>query len=649
MLSVIEASPQSTNEITSADSPQTEPELTDLDIGELMKIPVTTLSRRAEPWWESAAAIHVITQEDIQRSGATSIPEALRMAPGLNVARIDSSRWAISSRGFNDFFANKLLVLMDGRSVYTPLFSGVFWDVQDTLLEDIDRIEVIRGPGASLWGANAVNGIINIITKSSRETQGTLITAGAGSEEVGFGSVRYGGKISDEAYYKAYVKYSNRDDSPTLTGMEGADEWDIWRGGVRTDWLPGENNTFTIQGDAYSGSVGQEQLVFPPPTFFRVLQGRGRVAGANLLGSWKHEFSPDSDFILQIYYDRTEREDRVHKEVRNTGDLDFQHSFAVGERNRVMWGFGYRLTEDDLGDGKDGTGAIRFSTKRQSDQLFSTFIQDEITLVEDRLKVTAGSKFEHNDYTEFEWQPSGRLAWTPTGNHTVWGSVSRAVRTPARFEHTVDAWFVPPPARLIGNGEYESEEVLAYELGYRIQPLKKLSFDLAAFYNEYDNLRTVEPFGSAGPITLYKLENAMEGESYGIEVAGNWNVTKAWRITAGYTLLQMQLHSERPQDELLEGDSPQNQFHLRSYLDLPHRFQIDTALYYVDSLATRNVPSYTRWDVRLGWKPLQKHDLDLSLVVQNLLDPQHPEFGSGFLVLPHEIERSVYGKATWRF
>jgi len=643
-------------------------DLTEIPIEELMNIEVVSPGRTPQKVSQTTAAVAVITQEEIRRSGARTIAEALRMAPGLDVARIDSSRWAISSRGFNDFFANKLLVLMDGRSVYTPLFSGVFWDVQDTLLEDIDRIEVIRGPGATLWGANAVNGVINIITKNSRNTQGALITGGAGNEETGFGGIRYGGKLGENAYYRAYVKYFNHDDFVDLTGKDGADEWQMWRTGFRTDWKVSETDALRLQGDYYTGAAGQQvtvlvQPTFPPPVFARTLSGSADVSGGNVLASWKHDFSDTSDMGLQMYYDRTDRRDRVHEEGRDTYDLDFQHRFGLGERQEILWGLGYRYTQDHLRDGKDGTGSILFEPDSRGVQLYSSFLQDEITLWPDRLKFTVGSKFEHNDYTGFEVQPNARLLWTPDEKQSIWAAVSRAVRTPARFEHNLMTWFAQPPnflppAILTGNSDFESEKLIAYELGYRVQPLRRVSFDVAGFYNVYDDLRIIAPFGSIPsppPLpatTLYQVENGMKGETYGIEIATTWNPTDFWKLSAGYTFLEMQMHRTQATvtpgtAEYLEGESPQHQFQLRSYLDLPHHVQLDSAAYYVDNLPARHVENYIRWDGRLGWQPVT--NFDISFVVQNILDDRHQEFGPGFLVTPMQIERSYFVQLTWRF
>jgi iron complex outermembrane recepter protein len=644
--------------------PKADYDLTEQSLDELMKIEVKTSARKEQTISQTAAAITVITQEDIRRSGATTIAEALRMAPGVNVARIDANKWAVSARGFNDFFANKLLVLNDGRSVYTPLFSGVFWDVQDTALEDVDRIEVIRGPGAALWGANAVNGVINIITKSAKDTQGALISGGGGDQENGFGVIRYGGKINENAFYRVYAKYFNRDDFPDSLGRDGADEWAVMRGGFRTDWELSPQNTMTFQGDIYNGQVGQRLVLpttarppivpFNPLYYLMEAQGLSDVSGGNLLGSWKHSFSDSADLNVQLYYDRTERRDQVHREIRDTYDLDGVQHFTWGDRQEFVAGVGYRYTEDHLSDGKAGTGTIVFNPLSRGDQLFSTFIQDEITLIERRLRLTVGSKLEHNDYTGWEVQPSTRLLWTPNEKNSLWGAVSRAVRTPSRFEHDIRAHFSVIPTGpasvtyldLLGNPSYHSERLIAYEIGYRVHPLEHASFDLALFYNDYDDLRTIE----GAPGGLVPLNN-MRGETYGAEFSANFTITKDWKLSAGYTALKMQLHQNSPAaipgSENAEGDSPQNQLHLRSFLDLPYHLQFDNMVYYVDKLANRGVPSYVRWDVRLGWRPTP--NFELSLNVQNLLDDRHPEFGPNYLVSPTEIERSIYAKATWRF
>jgi iron complex outermembrane receptor protein len=621
-----------------------------LSLEQLMDIEVTSVSKKAEKLGDAPAAVTVISQEDIQREGVTSIPEALRYVPGLDVGRIDAQTWAISARGFNDEFANKLLVLMDGRSVYTPLFSGVFWDVQDTVLEDIERIEVIRGPGASLWGANAVNGVINIMTKSAKDTQGWLVSGGGGTEDQAFGTVRYGGQLNDTVYYRVYGKYFLQDNSALPNGDDAHDRWNMERGGFRVDWDASPDNKLTFQGDLYGGGSDQ---AFTVPTaslpFAASVFDRQNVSGANVLGRWTHEFANASELTVQTYYDRTARDTTIFSEVRNTFDLDLQHHVAVGDRNDVVWGLGYRVTADDV----KNTATVSLSPDARSLQLFSAFVQDEITLVRDRLRLTIGSKFEHNDFTGFEIQPSARLLWTPNHQNSFWASISRAVRTPSRVDEGVA---INPPgappgfATIHGSDEFRSESLLAYEVGYRAQPAKKLSLDIAAFYNVYDSQRTAEPIG--GPTAATVIDNGMDGDVYGVEPSVRWEVTNRWRVNAGYTYLRMHLfldaNSHDTTSVAAEGDNPQQQFFLTSMLDLPHNLQFDGTLRYVDSLPNQHVPSYTEMDLRLAWKPTK--NIEFSVVGQNLLHNRHAEFTPTVIISQQtEVERSVSAKVTLWF
>lgn len=659
-------------------------DLTSKSLEELMQIPVTTVSRREERLSQAPAAIHVITQDDIRRSGVTSIPEALRMAPGVHVAKVDAHSWAISSRGFNDTFANKLLVMIDGRSVYTPLFSGVFWDVQDTILEDIERIEVVRGPGASLWGANAVNGVINIITKKASETQGGLVTAGFGTEEQGFGSFRYGQKIKEDLYARVYGKIYNRDSSALPWSGTADDRSQMARGGFRLDWEPSGDTTFTFQGDVYGGESEQRffraqpidpRTLFLPPAlvplaplpvpFLALTYGqedRVRTSGGNLLGRWTRDFSEDSQLSVQTYYDHTLRETVMFEEERHTFDVDAQHRFALGDRNTIVYGVGYRMSSDDIGL---NTLDITMSPAERTTHLFSAFVQDEIKIIENLLSLTIGTKLEHNDFTGAELQPSGRLLWTPHRQHTVWASVARAVRTPSRSEDDVTllqgadgrSGSISPLLGFFGNRNFQSETLMAYELGYRFIPVEKLSFDLASFYNDYDDLRSAElgaPRATPGPpqVPIF-IENKLEGQTYGGEIAANWQMLSNLRWRASYSLLEMQLHpknggSDIGSEQGLEGNDPHHQAQLRGSLDLPFNLELDAWFRYVDKLATRGVSDYSTIDLRLGWRPSK--NVEVSIVGQNLLDDQHPEFSPTTIRTQFtEVERSVYGKITWRF
>jgi iron complex outermembrane receptor protein len=630
-------------------------ELKRLSMEELLDINVTSVSKYPEKLSAAAAAVAVLTQEDIETSGVTNIPDALRLVPGVDVARVDGHTWAISSRGFNDIFANKLLVMIDGRTVYTPVFSGVFWEVQDTLLEDIDRIEVVRGPGATLWGANAVNGVINIITKSARDTQGLFISAGGGSEELAFTNLRYGVKVGEDAFLRVYAKYFDRDSSVLPNDTDAHDAWEMYRAGFRLDWEPSRENSFTFQGDIYTG---QEDEIYTVPTttfpFAGKIVSTESVSGGNLLGRFSHNFSADSVLTVQAYYDRTERDTPIFGEERDTGDIDLQHRFALGERQEVIWGLGFRATHADI----KNTLNVSFFPPERTLTLYSAFLQDEITIVPERLRLTLGSKFEHNDFTGFEIQPSARALWTPGHSQTIWASVSRAVRTPSEAESDIRLNPAPPvplPPGLItilGNPDMESEELLAYELGYRLQPIEQLKLDLTAFYNDYDHLRTLEPI-LPGPVSPSRVANKLFGETYGTELSATAQVTKRWRLQGSYSYLEAQLHRESNShdtstERISEGSSPHHQFFIRSRLDLGWNIRLDSTLRYVDVLPAPKIPSYLTLDVRLAWSP--RRNLEFALVGQNLLDDRHPEFAPTFIGTPQtEVQRSVYGTVVWRF
>ncbi|HTI72810.1 MAG TPA: TonB-dependent receptor [Candidatus Limnocylindria bacterium] len=613
-----------------ADGIRSPEELKHMSLDEVLETKVISVSRTPEDWTSAPSAISILTQEDIRRSGAVGVPDALRLAPGLDVARGLGNGYAITARGFNSSGGNKMQVLMDGRSLYTPLLSGVFWEIQDTVLEDLDRIEVVRGPGGTLWGANAVNGVINIVSKSARDTQGTLVVAGAGTEERGMATVRYGGKLGESTYYRVYGKYENRDEQALTNGEGAADGMQQGQGGFRIDsYLPGEN-TLTLQGDTYQNYTG--------------ILGRddSHHYGGNVLGRWAHSFSDTSDLQVQAYYDRGVRNVPLQfQEDRGTFDLDAQQHFAVGERNNIVAGGNYRNSADETGT----TGTFQFSPPKRTIQLFSGFVQDELTLVPDRLTFYAGTKVEHNDFTGVEWQPSGRLAYTPTQRQTLWAAVSRAVRTPARGD--ADTRFIPVPATGValirGNPDFESEDVIAYELGYRIQAHPRLLVDLATFYNVYDHLRTLQ---YTPPLII---SNNREGETYGVEVELKYQATDWWRLSSSYAWLGEDLRfkpgSFDPTLGTLEANDPEHVVRFRSAMDLPANFEFDAIVRYVDNLPNPYIPSYIGLDLRVAWVP--RPDLELEVVGQNILDDRHPEFAVG--ATPPEVQRGVYGKVTWRF
>lgn len=647
--------------------------LLELSLDELATIKVTSVSKAPELLFEAPAAISVLTADDIRRSGAHSIPDALRLVPGVNVAQQDAHTFAISARGSSDAFANKLLVLMDGRSVYSPLFSGVLWDAQDTVLEDIDRIEVIRGPGATLWGANAVNGVINVITKNAKDTLGFLGTGGAGSEEQGFGSVRYGVKVGDNAWVRIFGKYDNRDNSSALGGGDGLDDWRTQRGGFRFDWEPTKDDSVTLQGDIYDGTEGQVFTVplpspppqlppgipisLIPPELLAALQVPviGQVdrdtdiSGGNVLGRWSHAFSEHSSAEIRAYYDRTNRDTSVFTEERDTFDVEFQHrfSFTAGIPQEVTWGLGYRRTDDRT----TNSLSISLDPPDATDELWNGFVQDKLTLAPS-LHLTLGTKIEHNDYTGWEWQPSARLVWMPVPAQTLWASVSRAVRTPARFETGAIVNLpgqVPGVGTIRGNPGFRSEELLAYELGWRVQLHHAVNVDLALFYNDYAELRTAR-----FDITTLQanLINGYEGEAYGGELSAQWQATGRWRLIGGYSYLDENLRPNTNDPAVQRNDdsgsSPHNQWFLRSMLDLPGRVTLDLTGRYVDSLPSRKVDAYFTMDARLGWSV--NDQVEVAVVGRNLLDDRHQEFAPSALATQRtEVERSVFGQVTIRF
>ena len=661
-----------------------------LSLEELMDVEVSSVGRKMQKVSESAAAVYVISQADIRRSGATSIPEALRMVPGLSVARIDGSTWAVASRGFNGRFLNKMQVLIDGRSVYSPPFSTVYWDMQDTLLDDIERIEVVRGPGGSLWGANAVNGVINIITKNAKDTQGALVKAGSGTEEEGFSALRYGGKAGDRAYYRTFVKYFNRgrqhgnayqdlqygDASDFGEGGgygEAHDDWNAFRGGFRLDAALNSQNDFTLQGEAYSGTAGTQNLLptfDPAVNFFELEATDTNFAGGFLLGRWQHQLAAEGELALQVYYDRGYRDEQaLVKTVWDVFDVDFQHRFLLGQRHELLWGAGYRLTSADLEDGK----LVEFNDDSADDQLFSFFIQDEITLIPDRLRLLIGSKFEHNDYTGFEYQPNLRLIWTPSHRHTLWGAVSRAVRTPSQMEDSGNILYavLPPdsifpsplPIEVVvgGNSDFDSEKSLSYELGYRYMPGGGFSIDSALFYSRYWDHRSAEQTAfvlETEPVNhfLFELEedNKLEAETYGLEVAIDWHVRKWWRLQGNYSLLRLSTHPTTGSNDtfsamLYEDSSPQQQWSLRSSFDLGRTWDLDLWLRYVDSVSVYivDVDDYYSLDMRLAWRPMA--GLELALVGQNLLEEQHTESHAEFGTVSTAVPRGFYGQIKWQY
>jgi iron complex outermembrane recepter protein len=637
-------------------------DLADKSIEDLMTIEVTSASKKEQSLSEVPAAIFVITQGDIHRSGATNIPDLLRMVPGLDVAQIDANTWAISARGFNFQFAAKLLVLIDGRAVYSPLFGGVNWDTQDVPLEDIDRIEVIRGPGGTVWGANAVNGVINIITKTAEDTQGGLVTAGDGTQPRGFGTLQYGGEIKENTAYRVFAKYLNSGQFPNLNGQESDDNWHLLHGGFRADTKLSAKDSVTTQGDIYTGTEGATIVhsIFTPPENLNV-ERLTELSGGNILSRWTHMFSTRCDTTLQLYFDRNKRDGPEAEEARSTFDFDFQNHIALGTRNDLIWGAGYRYTADHT----VGTIDQAFLPASYAADQSELFLQDQITLKPDRVSLYLGSKLENNYFRGFDLEPSARLAWTPTNRRTFWAAISRASRTPTRRDAGLNAALAalpgPTEVALVGNPNIQSERVIAYELGFRTQPTDGLSLDATLFLNDYQNLESVEPlppfFDSdfTPPVTVLpqSFANKMYGTTEGVEISAKWKVTGRWTLSPGYSFLEMHLHTASTSLDTTsvadaQGSNPGHQAQLRSHLELSKGLAWDINAYFVGPLPAQFVPSYTRLDSLLTWRLGER--VEVSFVGQNLLRDHHPEFNDPFQsVNSSEVKRSAYAKFTWHF
>jgi len=638
------------------DAPQ---DLTKIGIEAVMDMEVTSVSKRPEKLMDTAAAVYVLTSEDIRRSGATSIPEILRLVPGVQVARIDANHWAIGARGFTSSLSRSLLVLIDGRSVYSPLFAGVYWDTQDTLLEDIDRIEVIRGPGATLWGANAVNGVINILTKSARHTQGTFVSLGGGNQERLPAAVRSGGETPRGMAFRTYATFFERG-AEFHQDRENFDGWHVTRAGFRTDADPREQDHLTLQGDVYDGRAGQQATLssYTAP-YAETVQEDGDLRGGNLIGQWKHVLHEGSDTTMQFYYDRTHRSQPGFHEDRDTFDVEFRHHLHLGSRHELLWGAGYRQTSDDTG----GLPTLAFVPAARTDDVANAFVQDEIGIVPSKLTLTLGSKFEHNDYSGFNYQPNARLLFSPAPKHVLWSAVSRALRVPSRLESDLALTALLEPAtptffRLLGTKDFAPERLTAYEMGYRVQATDRLFLDLALFYNDYASLLSLEsgvPFTEASPAPSHTvvplfLKNGIGAAVHGAELAFTWRPGASWRLIGSYSFLSMNLTAaENSADTTTapgtEGSSPRHMASLRSSLDLPRSFALDVTLRYAGGLPSQKVDGYTEMDVSISRRLAR--GLEVALSGQNLLSPHHAEFGGRGG--PIEVERSVYGRLVGRW
>ncbi|MGB2678848.1 MAG: TonB-dependent receptor [Candidatus Acidiferrum sp.] len=641
-------------------------DLAQMNIEDLMKIEVTSVSRHEQSLSQTAAAVFVITEEDILHSGANNIPELLRMVTGVQVAQISASDWAISGRGFNSRFSNKLLVMVDGRTVYNPSFGGVFYDVLDVPLEQIARIEVIRGPGGSIWGTNAVNGVINILTKKASATPGTTVVGGGGSTDRGFGLLQQGGKLRSVGDFRIFAKYSTDGSLRAPDGQLAGDGWHILNGGFRTDSQISSKDTLSVQGDIYSGREGLSTLfvssLTQPPS--AATHAEADLSGGSLQASWNHRYSGRSDTTLIVSYERYARTDALD-ETRGTLDVDFQHNLSVGERHQFVWGFDYR----DSSSQAEGSFAVSMIPSNHDTSIYSGFVQDEIVLAANRLSLTLGVKLEHHYNTGFAAMPSVRMAWTPSTNSTYWAAVSRALRTPADMDTAMDVISdvflgpggMPVVVRFIGNPQVQNESLLAYEAGYRTLLRKNLSLDLAAYYNSYADLQTLKPsapFLENSPAPLHLVmplipQNIMDAESHGLEVFANWRLLPRWTFSPGYAFERIHAHLDpgSPASQGIadaEGYTPVHSAQLRSRVALPREFSWDTSVYFVNRLVSPPVAAYTRLDSGLTWQ--WKEHLSLSLYGQNLLQDQHLEFRDFMDTINSSLmKRGAYVKFTWHF
>jgi len=648
------------------------PDLTKRSLEDLMNINITSVSKKEQKVSQVAAAVFVISREDMIHSGATNIPDLLRMVPGLDVAQIDASNWAISSRGFNGQYSNKLLVLVDGRTVYSSIFAGVFWDSQDIPLDSIDRIEVIRGPGAAVWGSNAVNGVVNIITLNAAATQGGYVSGEAGNTSVGPETIRFGGKARLVGPYRVFAEGFHINSLPALDGLNGQDDWRLIHGGFRTDSSLSARDSLTTEGEVFEGNAGDIALtpisLAPPEN--AALAMRTRYFGWNLLTRWTHTSSVRSETSLLAFFDRTKRgdstgEDSTYDIGQSTFNIDFQHHVAAGSTQDIVWGLGFRISTDAI----HPTLRISASPDTRRTQLFSSFVQDEFNLRSARVHLVLSARIEHSDFTGFDLQPSARLTWVPDAKDSLWASLSGADRTPARADSDIRVNFeaLPGPGgeallvSLFGNPNQKNEHLTALETGYRKTWTSKFSLDSAIFFNRYRDLVSVEP----GPIRIESIPapehyllpetfgNGLYGETHGIEVFADWKVEKSWTLKPGYSFFSMHLHQfPGSQDSSsagqTEGGTPDHQAQLRSDLRLPRNVKWNMSAYFVNRLPEQVIPSYVRVDTGLTW--LVGENVSLDLRGQNLSKTLHPEYsGPNSTVQSSMMRRDVTAKVAWSF
>jgi iron complex outermembrane receptor protein len=628
-----------------------------MTLEELLKVEFTTISKGSTEAFKTPAAINVLQREDIARSGATNIPDLLRLIPGVEVAQISSDRWAIGIRGFQGYLSRSVLVLIDGRSVYTPLFAGVYWEMQDAFIEDIDRIEVIRGPAGTIWGANAINGVINIITRNARDTVGTLVTAGGGNVEQGFFGYRYGAGDNTQAY-RVWVKGFTRGPQFHSDGSN-FDDWRRVQAGFRLDRALNQRDELSVIGNIYAVESGTRLAIstFSPPQVIN-LEQNATFYGENLNATWRRTLQNGASAQLRAYFDRTDRRDLNYREIRDTFDIDFVHHVVFGAHD-ITTGAGMRQSPAHF---FQTVPSVNFLPAKQRYAIYSGFAQDAIRFLSNRLETTIGVKVEHNSFSGFESQPSVRVAWTPSEDQTFWLAVTRAVRTPSRIEEGFEFSALIVPAtplyvRLVGDSQFEPEKLNGYEVGYRAY-LKKHGFiGISAFYNRYEDLLSVEQaptFSEDEPSPIHSvlpllLRNGIRAQTAGFEVSSLLDVNSWWRVKPAYSLVNVD--AKRAPNSIdvstvgqLEGDTPTHKVLVQSMFTFPRGLNIDLRYRYVSAIPNQKIPSYSTGDARIAMKV--SPDLELSLVGLNLFQPHHPEY-SGLPGGPVEIRRSAYLKLVW--
>ncbi len=652
-------------------------DLSELTLEELMELEFTTVFKTPGNVWDTPAAVHVLDNENLKRSWGLTIPDALRNIPGMQVAQHNAHSWSVTSRGFDGLargvagqFANKFLVLQDGRSLYNPLFSGVSWDAQDVMLEDLERIEVIRGPGASVWGANAVNSVINLLSKDAADTQGGLLTTGIGTDYQQFSHARFGGRLGRKTFYRVFHKYLKSDNLPAVDGTEGQDGWHTHRAGFRMD-VHDRRSSLSLNGQLYTSQLGEiyPGALSPTPPIQSRIDHQDEMSGGHLLAQWKYPRSSSSELSLQAYFDRASLQTPIVQGATNTYDFEFNHRVKAGRTHQVVYGAGYRLYQDRF----NPTFQFQLAPGTRNHGILSAFIQDEIALWPNHLTAMVGTKVEQNSFSGFEIQPSLRLTWKPVSRQVLWLAVSRAVRTPSRSE--MDGNFFLDPIspsdakkpvflKFEGNKAFKSEKLVALEAGARRRIAPGITFDFDVFYHDYRDIRgDARLFGfpqplpdSASFITLTAI-NGLAGKTYGIEALGRFQPSSRWELFISYNLFESKFPALAPdQFSAQDGRNPKHQLVISSYFEPFSWLETDLRFRYVDEIPARNIPGYPSFDLRLAWHVMPK--LDLVLTGRNLLQSQHIEstlvFGEddttpATLTLPGKIERSMYAKLAWRF